>query len=362
MFGLILFLTNCSVQKRVHLKGWNIEWKTNVKESVANKIIKSKTIEGEIPSLKIDSDISFIYPKNTDSVSVGDDHSTDLKPISVKKNKFLQTFEKHPTQSEDETQAENKTTEKRHLKTLKKSYFGPLIILVLGLVVLLFTLIFFFGPSTIASSSLLGTLLLFLSFLLILLGILAFLKVLFSSDNNTRSQLKKNHSSWTYSIHNQRYLNNYISNQQNFNAINPPNSRVSLPLIFIDIMLLLLGALLLVACLLAAPEALAAGLASGGIFGMIGIVFGIILGAFLFVLGLVLLIVHLSKRQQQKKKVEEVIEEEKRKEAGIETKSSEPEGNSETAPEEIKTTKSSSDALWIIGIAAALVALFFIVK
>lgn len=344
------------------MKGWNVEWKAKVKESAANKEIKSEAISGEIVSVKNDSNVSLIYPKNTDSVSVGDDHSTDLKPISVKKNKFLQTFEKHPTQIEDETQTENSNNEKRHQKTLKKTYFGPLIILVLGLVVLLFTLIFFFGPSTIASSSLLGTLLLFLSFLLILLGILAFLKVLFSSDNNTRSQLKKNHSSWTYSIHNQRYLNNLISNQQNFNAINPPHSRVSLPLIFIDIMLLLLGALLLVGCLLAAPEALAAGLASGGIFGMIGIVFGIILGAFLFVLGLVLLIVHLSKRQQQKKKVEEVIEEEKNKEAEIERKSSEPEISSETATEEFKTTNSSSDALWIIGIAAALVALFFIVK
>ena len=346
------------------MKGWNIEWKTKVKESSANKEIKSETkaIAGEILSVKNDSNVSLIYPKNTDSLRVGEVNSNDQKPISLKKKQFLHTFKKHPTQSEDETRAENSNNEKRHQKTLIKSYFEPLIILILGLVVLLFTLIFFFGPSTIASSSMLGTLLLFLSFLLILLGILAFLKVLFSSENNTRSQLKKNHSSWTYSIHNQHYLNKFISNQQNFKAINPPNSRVSLPLMFIDITLLLLGALLLVGCLLAAPEALAAGLASGGIFGMIGIVFGIILGAFLFVLGLVLLIIHLSKRQQQKKKVEEVIEEEKNKEAEIETKSSEPERSSETATEEIKTTNSSSDALWIIGIAAALVALFFIVK
>lgn len=252
MFGSILFLTNCSVQKRVHLKGWNVEWKA----------INPKTQNSEI-----------IQTTKNDIT------------VSKENNRLLQS--KNDTA---ESHIFKKEINIEELDEIKSSVQNKKI-----------------SPVTIIEKS------------------------------------SKNQSI-------------------NYKGTNPPNSRVSLPLIFIDIMLLLLGALLLIACLLAAPEALAVGLASGGIFGVIGIVFGIIVGAFLFVLGLILLIIHLSKRQQQKKKVEEVIEEEKRKEAEIETKSSEPEGNSETAPEEIKTTKSSSDALWIIGVAAALVALFFIVK
>ncbi len=133
-------------------------------------------------------------------------------------------------------------------------------------------------------------------------------------------------------------------------------------ILFFDVLLILLGLLLLILCVLGILNALSAEIAGGIMLGVIALVIGLFLGLSLLILGIVLLAIHNSIKHQDRKKLEVKMEKETTTETTIESETSDREPRSKTISEESTVAKSSTNGLWIIGAAAALIALFFILK
>lgn len=256
MFGSILFLTNCSVQKRVHLKGWNVEWKAMHLSKQRTKSIQPDHVDSTISQNQRDE---FVTNQSIPNVAIF----------------------KH-TVTNGQTEINKHTVDD-------------------------------------------------------------FIKI---------NEVKQMLNIKSTSIKKEPII---ISNHTIDKEITPT-------ILFFDVLLILLGFLILILCVLGLLNALSAEIAGGIMLGVIALVIGLFLGLSLLILGIVLLAIHNTVKHQDRKKSEVKMEKETTAETTIESETSAPEHRSETVSEESNVSKSNMNGLWIIGAAAALIALFFILK
>jgi len=187
---ILLNLTSCSIQKRVHLKGWNIEWNKKSKGCEVHNDVGSSTLIRDTSQLL--SQVSIGKEKVQQiSDSVFTKLSTTLT-IQKIEHKTFNTLNHKARITLFQTKTKVKSSKNNYERSHINSYILPIIIVFIGLILTFFGFLSYFGPSAALMSQLAGILTILFGLLLIIIGLITMIAIAFSLNDKQKRNSKKN--------------------------------------------------------------------------------------------------------------------------------------------------------------------------